>query len=84
MHKCEHFFIFVYLFFYELTVQLMLSYGAQGNCPTTHLPHPTCYEAQGLGPTPSLASSHHVIIQSLMELDGIGSSLHGLTKPILR
>ena len=33
-------------------------YGAQGNCPTTHLPHPTCYEAQGLSPTPSLASSH--------------------------
>ena len=20
----------------------MLSYGTQGNCPTTHLPHPTC------------------------------------------
>ena len=33
-------------------------YGAQGNCPTTQLPHPACYEAQGLGPTPSLASSH--------------------------
>jgi hypothetical protein len=29
----------------------------KGPCPTTHLPHPTCYEAQGLGPTPSLASS---------------------------
>ena len=29
----------------------MLSYGAQGSCPTTHLPHPTCYEAKGLGPT---------------------------------
>ena len=63
------------------TVQLMLSYGAQGNCPTTHLPHPTCYEAQALGPTPSLASSHHVITESLVAIDG--SSLHGLTKPIL-
>jgi hypothetical protein len=42
----------------ELTVQLMLSYGAQSNCPIINLPHPTCYEAQGLGPTPSLASSH--------------------------
>ena len=30
-----------------LTVQLMLSYGAQGNCPITHLPHPTCYEEFG-------------------------------------
>ena len=50
----------------------MLSYGAQGNCPTTHLPHPTCYEVQGLGPTPSLASSHHVITESLMEMDGVG------------
>ena len=28
------------------------------------------YEAQGLGPTPSLASSHHVITESLMEMDG--------------
>ena len=53
------------------TVQLMLSYGAQGNCPTTHLPHPTCYEAQGLSPIPSLASSHHVITESLMEMDGV-------------
>ena len=42
----------------ELTVQLMLSYGAPSNCPITNLPHPTCYEAQGWGPTPSLASSH--------------------------
>ena len=37
-----------------------------------HLPHPTCYEAQGLSPTPSLASSHHVITESLMEMDGVG------------
>ena len=37
----------------ELTVQLMLSYGAQGNCPTTHLPHPTCFEAQGLKVCPN-------------------------------
>ena len=35
-------------------MQLMPSYGAQGNGPTTHLPHPTCHEAQALGPTPSL------------------------------
>ena len=31
---------------------------AQGNCPSTHLQHPTCYVAHGLGPTPDLASPH--------------------------
>ena len=31
---------------------------AQGNCPSTHLQHPTYYVAHGLGPTPDLASPH--------------------------
>jgi hypothetical protein len=57
----------------------MLTYGAQGNCPTTPLPHPTCYEAQGLSPTPSLASSHHVITESLMEMEGVGCKHTGHT-----
>ena len=39
-----------------------------------HPPAPShlLYEAQGLSPTPSLASSHHVITESLMEMDGVG------------
>ena len=37
------------------------------------------YEAQGLGPTPSLASSHHVITESLMEMDGVGCKHTGHT-----
>ena len=45
---------------------------------------PTCpshllYEAQGLGPTPSLASSHHVITESLIEMDGVGCKHTGHT-----
>ena len=43
---------------YECTPHIFIGGRRHSGCGAMSLGPPTCYEAQGLGPTPSLASSH--------------------------